>query len=109
MLTNDDLKAVRKVIREEVEAESENNVRSMQSELKLFRMELSLRLDNVEDRLKDNEIATNKTFKNIERIMKDIKKIKADINRVIGYTDELHISLRKRVAKLEDNLGIRQD
>lgn len=60
MLTKTDLeqigKVVRKIVREEVEAEVKEFKEDVDYELKTLRMELSLRLDKVEDKLKDVDI-----------------------------------------------------
>lgn len=106
MLTKTDLSQIRKVVREEVEAESKTTRTDIEYELKRVRMELSLRLDKIEDHLKDISIKTSRLESEIGKIKKDIISIKADINSVIGYADENHIRLRKRGEKIEEHLEL---
>lgn len=96
MLTKDDLKQIRIVVREEVETETQAARDDIQVEIKLVRMELASRISKVEDRLKNVEIKIN-------RMEKDIKHLKADVSVAIKLLDEDIIKLRKRVEKLEDN------
>jgi hypothetical protein len=108
MLTKTDLekigKLTRKIVREEVETEVRETAKNLQYEIKLIRMELSLRLDKVEDKLKDSNIRTTKVEASLVKLTKDVSKIKKDIKRLIDYHDEYYIRLRKRVEKIEDHL-----
>lgn len=74
MLTKDDLVQIRKVIREEVEAESENIRNELRMEIKLARMELSLRMDKLEDRLKNVEIKLTSMDKEIKNLSTQLRK-----------------------------------
>ena len=56
MLTNDDLKAIRKVVREEIEAESENFDNDFGHDLKMMRIEMSNWFNKISDRIKDLKI-----------------------------------------------------
>lgn len=76
MLTKQDLnqieKLVRKVVREEVEVESRSTREDLQSEIKLARMELSLRLDKIDDKIKNLEIRLSQFQTDTEKTLKRI-------------------------------------
>jgi len=53
MLTKDDLTAIRKIVREEVEAENENSDNDFEHDLKMLRIEVSNGFSKFSDRIKD--------------------------------------------------------
>ena len=71
MLTKTDLKEIRKIIREEVETESQNIKTELQSDMIMSTMRIMSELDKIKDRLKNIEIKTNKI--QVERIEKHLK------------------------------------
>lgn len=104
MLTKQDLnqieKLVRKVVREEVEVESRSTREDLQSEIKLARMELSLRLDKIDDKIKNLEIRLSQfqtdTEKTLKRIASNFFTLSFDGDRA---------KLQKRVMRIESHLG----
>lgn len=53
MLTNDDLKQIRKIIREEIETEKENSQTDINYDLKMLRLEVSNGFNKLSDSIKD--------------------------------------------------------
>lgn len=96
MLTKSDLSQIRKVIREEVENEVQSARDELQAEIKLSRMELSTRIDRVEDRIKNLEI----------RVTKMHNDLKKEIKMVVNFLDKENIKTLKRVKIIEDHLGL---
>ncbi len=91
MLTQQDLKQIRSILREEIESEGENTRNELQSELKLFRFELSEKIHALEDRMKNVEIK--------------ITKLQKDVSTLIVMFDKQDMELLKRVKKIEAHLG----
>lgn len=106
MLTKNDLSQIRKVVREEVEVEAKTTRTDIEYEIKRVRIEFSLRLDKVEDYLKNIDIKNSRLEKEMQKMRKDITQIKKDINSLIGYSDENHIRLRKRIEKIEEQINL---
>ncbi|MDP3955214.1 MAG: hypothetical protein Q8Q15_02535 [bacterium] len=97
MITKTDLSQIRKVIREEIEAEHDE----IQSEIKLFRIQIESRLSNIEDKLKDLTIKGNKHDLQLTKILRDIAKIRKDNKYMVDFFDKEYIVIKKRVEKLE--------
>ena len=62
MLTKTDLKEIRKIIREEVETESQNIKTELQSDMIMSTMRIMSELDKIKDRLKNIEINGTQSF-----------------------------------------------
>jgi len=92
MLTKTDLLQIRKIIREEIEAESKPLQEDLRGEIKLSRIEIQKDIRALKNKIKDLEISNNK-------IQKDIKKI-------VGFFDEEYLQVRKRVERLENHLNL---
>lgn len=60
MLTKTDLNQIRKIVREEVETESQNIKDEIQADIKMSLVRISGELSQVKDRLKNLEIKINK-------------------------------------------------
>lgn len=63
MLTKDDLKAIRGIVREEIEAEASPLKAELSGEIKMARIEIQLDVRKLADRVKDLEIAVRKIGK----------------------------------------------
>lgn len=92
MLTKNDLSQIRKVVREEVETDSENTKSELRAEMKLSRMETQSDLRTIKDRLKNVEVAT--------------AKIQKSVDIVVNFFDKQDIDTLKRVKKIEEQLGL---
>lgn len=88
MLTPEDVNQLRKVIREEVEAEAEET----RKESRIANMHVRNELAGISDRLKTVEISTRKTEKTVDTMAKVLDRADVDLNR--------------RVTRIEDRLGI---
>lgn len=113
MLTKSDLSQIRKIVREEVENEVQSTRDELQAEIKLVRMELSTRIDRLEDKFKNTEIrignietSTNSIDRRLKRIESNIKKMRKDISVTIEHFDREAVVLHRRVKKAEEHLGL---
>ncbi len=88
MLAKGDLTSIRKVIREEVEAESEN----LQGEIKMSQLRIMSRIGRVEDRLKNIEIKTS--------------KIQKDVKTAVNFLDKEELKTSQRVERIEEHLHL---
>ena len=98
MLTKDDLKQIRSVVREEVETEVGNAKQDLES--KIFRLEIhnSSELTNINNRLKNSEI----------RIKQEIKKVYDKLDKMDMFLDKEVMADRKRIVQIEERLGFPQ-
>lgn len=92
MLTKNDLAKIRKIIREEVEVETESLQTEIQGEIKISRMELQKELRLINHRLKDQEIK--------------IKKLHKDVKTIVNFFDKEYLEMEKRVEKIEQDLKL---
>lgn len=95
MLTNDDFNKLKRLIRDENE-ELKTNI---YGEIKLARMRLEDRIYNIDERVRNLE-------KTNAQILKEIKKLKRDINDGIGFNDKNVVRLEKRVKIIEVKLNL---
>jgi hypothetical protein len=51
-------------------------------------------------------IVTSIVQKELKPIKKDLKKIRKDLEYAVGFLDRDHLSLEKRVCKIEDHLHL---
>jgi len=103
MLTKTDLSKIRKVVREEVEIEAKSTKRDLRSEIKLARIELQTRVDQVSDEVKDFKIEQLEQGKDIKFIKSDIREIKKDLKTTIEFFDKEVLGLSKRVKEIEQH------
>ncbi|AKM79528.1 MAG: hypothetical protein UX85_C0010G0005 [Candidatus Beckwithbacteria bacterium GW2011_GWB1_47_15] len=92
MLTKTDITKIRKVVRDETESEAKTTRRELQGEIKLLRIELQKELKTITGRIKDLEGQT--------------RKVRKDIELMLGFFDREYLDLQKRVDKVEERLGI---
>jgi hypothetical protein len=91
-LTNDDLKKIRGVVREEVEAEVGNAKRDLDSSISSVRLRNSYELNQVNNRLKNLEIGQ--------------RKIQKDVEYTVDFLDKQDIKTEKRIEKVERKLNL---
>lgn len=92
MLTKTDLSDIRKIIREEIEAESKAIGNDLRGEIKLARIEIQTDIRELKDRVKNLEIS--------------VGKIEKDVKSIIEFFDKDSLRLRKRVEKIEKHLNL---
>jgi hypothetical protein len=91
-LTNDDLKKIRGVVREEVEAEVGNAKGDLDSSLSSLRLRNSYELSQISNRLKNLEVGQ--------------RKIQKDLDNTIDFLDKQDIKTEKRLEKVEKKLNL---
>ena len=91
MLTKTDLKEIKKIVREETEAESENTKNELLSEMKMNMIRTVEELRELNTRNKNLEIKIN--------------KIQKDIKYTVDFLDRDHLKTQKRVQRIEEHLG----
>lgn len=92
MLTKNDLSEIRKVIREEVETESQSTKQELGAEIKLARIEIQSEIKVLSDRVKNLEIG--------------FKKIQKDIKSIVNFFDKEYLELKKRVKEVENHINL---
>ena len=92
MLTKTDLSKIKKVVRDEVVSESENSNLNLRAEIKLTRMQIQNDLKVLAGRVKDLQQQSKETDKKVDK--------------VIDFFDHKHLSLNRRVARVETHLHL---
>lgn len=87
MLTKDDLKKMRVVIREEVEAEKDE----LSSDFKISQMRILNEISSLKDKLKNIEIKLN--------------RIQKDLSTAVNFLDRENLKTTKRLDRVEKHLG----
>jgi hypothetical protein len=89
MLTKTDLDQIRKVIRQEVKIEVKDSARTLDSQIRLSRMQVQGNIGEVDDRIKNVEIKLDDVANNVKKTQKDISQMQQ----------------RKRIVSLEEHVG----
>ena len=92
MLTKADFKEIRKIIREEAEAEVENVKVELQAEMKMNLIRTLTEIREAKDRLKNVEIKIN--------------KIQKDLKYSINFLDKFGLKTQSRVDRIEKHLNL---
>jgi predicted nucleic acid-binding Zn-ribbon protein len=95
-------KTMRKIVREEVKAESENLEAKINSELKLFRMRLQNEMLDLTDNIKTLQVKINKLDLQISKLRKDMQKTS-------DFLDRDNLRTLGRVKRMEEHLQLPQD
>lgn len=106
MLTKTDLSQIRKIIREEVETEVSDAKKTLESLIRISKLEVKSQINDVDDRLKNVEIGVDMLGKDMKNVKKDLKFLRETANLIIKNFEEADIILKKRVEKIEEHLGI---
>ncbi len=106
MLTQEDFSKLKRLVRDEVEAEGKNTRDELSYDIKTVRIELSNRIDTVGSRVKNLEIATNNLQKDMTTVKKDVKKLQKNVDGVINMADRGLLNTQKRVRIIETTLKI---
>jgi hypothetical protein len=96
MLTKEDFDQIRKIIREEVENESQSIKDELGAEITLSRIRIQKDVEELKDRIKNLEI----------RVTKMHKELKEEIKMVTHFLDKENIKTLKRVKKIEDHFNL---
>lgn len=92
MLTKRDLKEIRKILREEVEAESQNIKEELQADMKMNLVRTLTEIRELKDRMKNLEIG--------------VRKIQKDLKYAIDFLDKEGLKITKRVDRIEEHLNL---
>ena len=92
MLTKSDLKEFRKIVREEVESESQNLKLELQGDIKISQMRILNEIGELKNRLKNLEIK--------------VDKIQKDLKIVVSFFDKEELRLQKRITRMEEHLRL---
>ncbi len=110
MITKTDLdqigKVVRKIVREEVEAESKNIKDDLEHEIRTANLHIRKSIGELEDRLKNVEIRLSSIENELKSLRKDVKKLQKDVSVAIDVFNVEDTRLGKRVQKIEAHLQI---
>lgn len=113
MLTNTDLSQIRKVVREEVEAEVSDAKNSLGAQITMTKLELKQEINDLDDRVKNTEIRLNGLNEKLSGVEIDIKDVKKRVKKtektvdvMIGMFDKEIVGTQKRVTKIETHLQI---
>lgn len=110
MLTKTDFdqlgKLVRKVVREEVEAELKNTRDSFEHEIRTANLHLRNAMREQGDRIKNMEVRLLSVENEIKKARKDIRKLQKDVSVAIDFFNVEDTRLEKRVRKIEDHLSL---
>jgi len=113
MLTKNDLDQIRKVIRQEVKVEVKDSTHTLESQIRLSRMQLQANMGELDDRIKNVEIRQEDTVnivnniqKGIDGLSKKVSKIQKTQGSMLDMLDGEQMQQRKRIVRLEQHVGL---
>ena len=106
MLTKNDLNEIRKVIRQEVKVEVKDSTQTLDSQIRLSRMQVQANIGEVDDRIKNVEIKLDDVASEVKKLQKDVSQIRKDQSSMLNLLDSEQMSQRKRIIRLEKNAGL---
>ena len=106
MLTKNDLEQIRKVIRQEVKVEVEDSTKTLESQIRLSRMRVQEDIGNLDDKVKNVEIRQDDMVNKVEKVQKDVSKIRKDQGIMLDLLDKEQMQQRKRIIRLEEHAGL---
>lgn len=112
MLTKTDLsqvgKLVRKIVREEVEAEVKNSTHTLENQIRLSRMQVQNEISELNDRMKNVEIKVDGVGKDVKDVKARVRKTEKTVDVMAKLFDKEDVSLAKRVRRIENHLSLPQ-
>ncbi|PIR79777.1 MAG: hypothetical protein COU25_03665 [Candidatus Levybacteria bacterium CG10_big_fil_rev_8_21_14_0_10_35_13] len=110
MLTKSDLTQIRKVVREEVVTEVKDSTRTLDSQIRMSKMQVQHDISDLDDRMKNVEVRLDGVEGKIDKLDKKTTKMGKDILKMletVSYTlDKQTMEVGKRVTKIEQHLGL---
>ena len=88
MLTKNDLDQIRKVIRQEVKVEVKDSAQTLESQIRLSRMQVQSNIGELDDRIKNVEIRLDDVANNVKKTQKDVSQIKRDQGTMLDLLDK---------------------
>ena len=92
MLTKTDLSQIRKVVREEVESETEPLKKELSMDVKMAQMRIQGDIRGLQDRTKNVEI--------------EVRKLSKGLKLTSGFLDRDQLKTKSRVERIEDHLKL---
>jgi hypothetical protein len=105
MLTKNDLDQIRKVVRQEVKVEVKDSTQTLESQIRLSRMQVQQNIGELDDRIKNVEIRLDDAANNAKKIQKDVSQIKKIQDTMLDLLDKEQMEQRKRIVRLEEHVG----
>ncbi|MBI3985202.1 MAG: hypothetical protein HY344_04710 [Candidatus Levybacteria bacterium] len=99
MLTKTDIQQIRGVVREEIEAEVSSAKTSLESQIRMSRMQVQHDIGQLSDKVKDIEI-------DVKDVKKRVRKTEKTVDTVIDFFDKDIVAVKKRVDRIEHHLSI---
>ncbi len=96
MLTKSDLTQIRKVVREEIENESQSIRNELGADITSSRMRIQSEINELKDRIKNLGISMTKMH----------KELKSEIKLIANVLDKENLKTLKKVQKIETHLGL---
>ncbi len=106
MLTKNDLDQIRKVVRQEVEVEVKDSTQTLESQIRLSRMQVQANIGALDNRTKNVEIKLDDEANQIKKIQRDVSQVKRDQSTMLRMLDEEQMQQRKRIVRLEQHVGL---
>lgn len=106
MLTKNDLDQIRKVVRQEVKVEVKDSTRTLDSQIRLSRMQVQANIGELDDRMKNVEIRLDNVGDKVKKVQKDASRIRKDQGIILDLLDKEQMQQRKRIARLEEHAGL---
>lgn len=113
MLTKNDLDQIRKVVRQEVKVEVKDSTQTLDSQIRLSRMQVQANISELDDRMKNVEIRLDdvgdqvkQTQNDLTDVKKRVKKIEKTVDLIVKNYDEADVLLGRRVKKIEEHLSL---
>lgn len=103
MLTKTDLKEIKKVVREEVEAEGKNIRDEVGDSVRESRIRVQQDIRELSDRIKNLEIRVNSMEQGMK---KEFEKVRKEVKNSVNFLDKDYVKLRKRVETIEKHLNL---
>lgn len=102
-------KLVRKIVREEVEAEVGNSSNNLESQIRLSKLELKNDIRDTDNRMKNIEIKVNNVSKDVIEVKKSVRNVEKTVSIIARNYDEGDVMLAKRIEKLENHLNFSEE
>lgn len=96
MLTSDDLKKLKSLLREEIENEVSTARDDIKSDITMSKIRIQGDIRELKDRIKSLEIRTTKNH----------AEVRKEIREVLNFLDKQDVVIQKRAKKVEDHLNL---
>lgn len=106
MLTKTDLDQIRKVVRQEVKVEVRDSAKTLESQVRLSRMQIQADISGLDDRMKNVEIRLDDVSDDVKTTQKSVSQIRRDQSSMLILLDGEQMQQRKRITRLEKHAGL---